>query len=215
MLTLYSYWRSSASYRVRIALALKGLEPEIHPVHLLRGGGEQHESAYRAVNPQGRVPALQHDGHTITQSLAIIEYLDELYPSPPLLPVAATERARVRGLAQLIACDIQPLQNASTTRYLQQVIGLEPAAIGAWLNEWIGRGFAALEANLDAAAGAGRFAHGDHPSLADCCLVPQCYAARRFGVDLERYPNILRIEHACTALDAFRRASPERQPDRE
>jgi len=214
-LRLYSYWRSSASYRVRIALELKGLAFDYLPVHLVKNAGEQHQSAYRAVNPQGRVPALEVDGHVVTQSPAILEYLEEAYPQPPLLPGDAFGRARVRSLAMIIVCDIQPLQNIAVTQYLKKPLGLGEAAVGAWLHEWIGRGLTAVEARLARDRETGRFCHGDTPTHADACLVPQCYAAGRVGLDLTAWPAIARINAECRELEAFRRAAPEAQPDAE
>jgi maleylacetoacetate isomerase len=211
-LRLYSYWRSSASYRVRIALELKNLPYDYLPVHLVRNAGEQNQPAYRKVNPQGRVPALETEGRILTQSLAILEYLEETHPQPALLPVDALGRARVRSIAMLIACDIQPLQNLVVTQYLQATMKADEAAVRAWLHEWIGRGLTALEARL-ADAGTGRFCHGDAPTLADACLVPQCYTAGRFGIDIARYPRIAAIEANCRELEAFRRAAPDAQPD--
>jgi maleylacetoacetate isomerase len=215
MLTLHTYWRSSASYRVRIALQLKGLEYASKPVHLIRDGGEQHGQAYRALNPQGRVPTLEHDGKFITQSLAIIEYLEELHPRPALLPADALGRARVRSLAQIISSDMQPLQNTSVVQYLREVLKLGDAEVSAWLREWIGRGMSALETRLAREEQTGRYSHGDAPTMADCCLVPQCYAARRFGVDPTQFPTIARIEAECVKLAAFQLAAPEAQPDAE
>jgi maleylacetoacetate isomerase len=215
MLTLYTYWRSSAAYRARIALQVKGLDYTPRFVHLLRDGGEQFGPEYRALNPQSRVPTLVHDNVTITQSLAIIEYLEERFPQPALLPRDAHGRARVRSLAQIFVSDVQPLQNTSVTRYLRGTLQLDDDQVSAWLREWIGRGLDAFEQRLAASRDTGRFCHGDSPTIADCCLVPQCYASRRFGVDPKGYPTIARIEAACVALDAFARAAPERQPDAE
>ena len=215
MLTLYTYWRSSAAYRVRIAFGLKGVEYEPRFVHLLREGGEQYSPEYRALNPQSRVPTLVHDGVTITQSLAIIEYLDEIHPNPPLLPLDEAGRARVRSLAQVIVSDVQPLQNTSVTRYLRGPLGLTDEQLAAWLAEWIGRGMGALEARLARDRETGEFCHGPTPTMADCCLVPQCYSARRFGVDPKQFPTITRIEAACAALPGFAGAAPEQQPDAE
>jgi maleylpyruvate isomerase len=215
MLTLHTYYRSSAAYRVRIALALKGLPWTPAGVNLVRGGGEQHGEAYRRLNPQGRVPLLVDGDVTLSQSLAIIEYLDEVHPSPPLLPADAAGRARVRSLAQLIACDIQPLQNISVTRYLARELQLGDAVVRAWQVHWISSGLAALERRLAEEPGTGRFMHGDTPTLADCCLVPQCYASRRFGVDTAAFPTLAAIEQRCLELEAFQSAAPERQPDAE
>lgn len=215
MLTLHTYFRSSAAYRVRIALALKGLPWTAAWVNLVKGGGEQHGAAYRALNPQGRVPLLVDGDLTVSQSLAIIEYLDETRPSPALLPADAAGRARVRSLAQLIACDIQPLQNVSVTRYLSRELSLGDSAVRDWQVHWISGGLAALEQRLATESSTGRFMHGDTPSLADCCLVPQCYAARRFGVDPVGYPLIAAIEQRCLEMPAFQAAAPERQGDAE
>jgi maleylacetoacetate isomerase len=212
-LRLYSYWRSSAAWRVRIALELKGLPYEYVPVHLVRDGGEQHKAEYRAINPQSRVPTLEYGELTIPQSLAILEWLEETHPEPALLPRDPAGRARVRSLALLIACDIQPLQNVSVTQYLNTTAGLPDDAVNRWLSEWIGRGMAALEARLAKDAATGRFAHGDEPTIADACIVPQCYASARFGVRLDDYPTIARINAACTELAAFARAAPDAQPD--
>jgi maleylacetoacetate isomerase len=216
VIRLHSYWRSSASFRVRIGLNLKGLAYEYVPVHLMRGGGEQFGAAYRALNPQARVPTLEVDGQVLTQSMAILEWLDEAYPQPPqLLPADAFGRARVRSLAQLIVADIQPLQNTSVVRYLKEKHAFSDKDNADWLKEWIGRGLTALEARLAAERQTGRYCHGDAPTLADACLVPQCYASRRFGVDPEIYPTIYAIERACLALPAFRDAGPDSQPDRD
>ncbi len=213
MLTLHTYYRSSASYRVRIALALKGIAFEPAFVHLMRSGGQQHGEAFRRLNPQGRVPALEDGEQVVTQSLAIIEYLEETRPGPALLPAGAAGRARVRSLAQLIACDIQPLQNLSVTRYLSRELQLDDAQLRAWLVHWISSGLAAFEARLASEPGTGSFVHGNEPGLADCCLVPQCYAARRFGVDPAAYPVLAGIEQRCLALPAFASAAPEAQAD--
>lgn len=211
-LKLYSYWRSSAAYRVRIGLDLKGLPYETVPVHLVRDGGEQHAEAFRRTNPQELVPVLQHGERVLGQSLAILEYLDETWPQPPLLPADAVGRARVRALAQAVACDIHPLNNLRVLQYLENTLGQDADARMAWVRHWIGIGFAAIEAMLDTPAG-GRFCHGDAPTLADCCLVPQVYNARRFKLDMAPYPNIERVEAACLELPAFDGARPENQPD--
>jgi maleylacetoacetate isomerase len=214
-LILYTYFRSSAAYRVRIALALKGLKPELRFIHLVKGGGQQHSPEYRALNPQGRVPFLIDGATKIGQSLAIIEYLDETHPQPALLPRDAAGRARVRQIALAITADIQPLQNLSTTQYLERELGLDQPARDAWVRHWIDSGLAALEATLAADPATGRFCHGDAPTMADCCLVPQLFAARRFGADLARCPTLARIDAACTALPAFAAAAPAAQPDAE
>ena len=210
---LYSYWRSSAAWRVRIALNLKGMEWETSPVHLVRDGGEQRKPDYLSVNPQGLVPVLQDGDISLTQSLAIIEYLEERQPEPPLLPADAAGRARVRSLAQLVACDIHPLNNLRVLQYLTGQGGFDEAARDRWYRHWIACGFEALEQRLVEEPGTGRFCHGDRPGLADCCLVPQVYNARRFDCDLQPFPSILRIDAACSELEAFAAAAPERQPD--
>jgi maleylacetoacetate isomerase len=215
MLRLYGYWRSSAAYRVRIALELKSLSYEYAPVHLVRGGGEQRQPDYRRVNPQGRVPSLEHDGRVLTQSLAIIEYLDESWPEPALLPSTPAARARVRALADLVACDIHPLNNLRVLQYLSRTLGQAEPARDDWYRHWIADGFTALEVLLAGSADTGRYCHGDTPGLADACLVPQVYNARRYNCDLEPFPTIARIEQSCNALAAFERARPERQPDAE
>jgi len=212
-LELYSYWRSSASYRVRIALNLKALPYAYHGVDLTHGGGDQFKPAYQAVNPQSRVPTLVHDGQRFSQSLAIIEYLDEIYHQPALLPKDPEGRARVRMLSQIIACDIQPLQNTSTTRYLKETLKLDDAAITAWLREWIKRGLDAFNAHLAHDHQSGKFCHGDTPSMADCCLVPQMFAAERFGVDPTGYPRLALIWENCNHLPAFAAAHPAKQID--
>ncbi|WP_183634934.1 maleylacetoacetate isomerase [Niveibacterium umoris] len=210
---LYTYFRSSAAYRVRIALNLKGLTPEMVPVHLVRGGGEQRQPAFLALNPQGLVPALEDEGHVLTQSLAIIEYLDETHPVPPLLPGDPAGRARVRAIAQSIACEIHPLNNLRVLGYLTGTLGVTDAQKHAWCRHWVQTGFAALEARLATDPATGRYCHGEAPTLADCLLVPQLFNARRFEVDLAPYPTLCRIEAACLALDAFVAAAPERQAD--
>ncbi len=208
-LTLYSYFRSSASYRVRIALGLKGLAAEIIPVNLLKG--EHNAPAYRAVNAQGLVPSLVlKDGTVLTQSLAIMEYLDDAFHAPALLPKDALGKARMRALAQIIACDIAPLGNSGTQAYLTEVLGVSEPQKLAWLRHWICKGLAAFEAQL---THAGEFCMGDAPGMADCCLVPQVYNARRFGCDLSPFPTIVRIDEACAGLKAFQNAHPARQPD--
>ena len=212
-LKLYGYWRSSAAYRVRIALNLKGLDYEQVPVHLARDGGEQHRPEYAATNPQRLVPVLQHGQRLIRQSLAIIEYLDELWPDPPVLPVAPRDRARARALALLVACDIHPLNNLRVLQYLEREYSAPLSEREAWIRHWIEDGFAAFEAMLVEDLSRGEFCEGESPGIADCCLIPQVYNARRFGVSLDPYPNIRRIEAACLALPAFDAARPERQPD--
>ena len=213
-LELYSYFSSSASYRVRIALNLKSLPYQLHGVDLLRGGeGDQWSEAYQDVNPQRRVPTLVHDGQRFTQSLAIIEYLDEVFPQPGLVPRNPVDRARVRMLSQIIACDIQPLQNTSTRRYLKEKLGQDDAAVTAWTREWITRGLDAFSAHLARDQLSGRFCHGDTPTMADCCLVPQLFAAQRVGIDSARYPRLALIAENCAQLPAFVHAHPSKQPD--
>lgn len=214
-LTLYTYFRSSAAYRVRIALNLKGLAYQAVPVHLLRNGGEQLGQAYRAVNPAGLLPALVDHGAALSQSLAILEYLDETHPLMPLLPADALGRARVRALAQTVACDTHPLTNLRVLKYLTGQLGLSEEIKLEWYRHWLGEGIAMLEAQLDNDDRTGRFCHGDAPTVADCCLAPQVFNAQRFGVDLAPYPQIARIHANCAALPAFADAHPSRQPDAE
>ncbi|MGH8232688.1 MAG: maleylacetoacetate isomerase [Rhodanobacteraceae bacterium] len=212
--TLYSYWRSSAAYRVRIALNLKGMDYAIAPVHLVRDGGEQHHGDYRALNPLQLVPTLVDGANVVRESLAIIEYLEEAYPDTPrLLPRAAQACARVRALAQMVVCDIHPLGNLRVLQYLQRVLGVNDEQKLAWSQHWIEVGFDAIEAVLAGGDHTGTFCEGDTPTLADCCLVPQVYNARRFEVSLSRYPTIEAIDATCRKLDAFRRALPEAQAD--
>jgi len=209
---LYTYFRSSAAYRVRIALNLKGLTPEMVSIHLQKEGGLNKKPEYRAVNPQMRVPALRLDsGDVLTQSLAIIEYLDEVVPEPPFLPHDPVARAKVRALAQLIACDIHPLNNTSPLRYLKYELGQDQAKIDRWYHHWILVGFEALEPMV----GPGPYAFGSAVTLADICLVPQVYNARRLKVPLDRFPKLVAIDAACMKLAAFERARPENQPDTE
>ena len=213
-LVLYGYWRSSAAYRVRIALNLKGLDYENRPVHLKRDGGEQHAPDYATMNPQELVPCLRDGARTLVQSLAIMEYLDETRPGLPLLlPADAPGRARVRALAQAVACDIHPLGNLRVLQRLGAQFGAQNEQIMAWMQHWITTGFRALESMLARDSATGRHCHGDVPGLADACLVPQCYNARRWGVSLDDYPTIRRIHEACNELEAFRAAAPEAQPD--
>jgi maleylacetoacetate isomerase len=210
---LYGYFRSSAAFRVRIALNLKRIDYEQAFVHLVRN--EQHSDAYRKLNPQQLVPTLEDGPLALTQSLAIVEYLEETRPEPRLLPADPAGRARVRALALAIACEIHPLNNTRVLRRLKKQFGAEDAARDDWYRHWIAVGFEALEATLARDAQTGTFCHGDAPTLADVCLVPQVFNARRFQCPLEAYPRILRIHEACMALDAFRRAAPEAQPDAE
>lgn len=215
MLKLYSYFRSSASFRVRIALELKGLSYEYVPVHLLKEGGQQLKPEYRALNVDGLVPTLQDDDRALIQSMAIVEYLDETHPEPPLLPGNAPDRAYVRGLAQEIACEIHPLNNLRVLKYLKHTLGVTDEAKDAWYRHWIELGFASLQANLAGGGRMGRFCFGDAPTLADICLVPQVFNAQRFNIDVTRYPDIARIFDACMALPAFQKAAPAAQPDAE
>ena len=208
---LYSYFRSSAAYRVRIALALKGLAYEYTSVHLTKG--EQNAGAYRALNAQALVPTLVDGPRTLTQSLAIIEYLDERHPQPPLLPGTPEGRARVRAIALSIACDIHPLNNLRVLRYLVRTLGVSEDAKNAWYRHWIDLGLSALESQLAGDPSTGTFCHGDAPSLADVCLVPQLANARRYAIRLDAYPTLTRIDSSCRAIPAFAQAAPERQPD--
>lgn len=209
---LHDYFRSSAAYRVRIALNLKGLAYEHVPVNLVRG--EEAATSYRALNPQGLVPALVlDDGGVLTQSLAICEYLDETHPEPPLLPRDPAGRARVRALAQVVACDIHPINNLRVLKYLVAELGASEAQKLDWYRHWVSEGFAALEALLAGHPATGRYCHGDRPTLADVCLMPQVFNARRFDCPLDAFPTVARIADACEALDAFAAAAPGRQPD--
>ena len=215
MLRLYTYFRSSAAWRVRIALNLKGLAYEAVPVHLLRDGGQQNLPSYRALSPLGTVPALQTGDATLTQSLAIIEYLEETHPQPPLLPVSAADRARVRALAQTIACDIHPVNNLRVLQYLGREFGATQEQKDVWYRHWVGEGLRAVEQLLVGDSRTGAFCHGDAPTLADCCLVPQVFNARRFDCPLAAMPTIRRIVEACEQLPAFTKAAPSAQPDAE
>ncbi|MGV8942541.1 maleylacetoacetate isomerase [Thermomonas sp.] len=212
-LQLYSYWRSSAAYRVRIGLNLKGLEYEIVPVHLVRGGGEQHSIEYRQINPQELVPVLRHGHRRLSQSLAILEYLDEVWPERALLPSTARERQHVRALGLLVACDIHPLNNLRVLQYFEHEWNVPLPERDEWVKHWIVGGFTAAEAMLADHPSTGDYCEGSTPGYADCCLIPQIYNARRFGVDMQQFPTIQRIETACLALPAFDAARPERQPD--
>lgn len=212
---LYTYFRSSAAYRVRIALNLKGIAYEPAFVHLVKDGGQQLQEAYRAINPEKLVPCLQDGDATISQSLAIIEYIDETHPEAPLLPADPLGRARVRSLAQMVACDIHPIDNLRVLRYLVHELKVSEDAKNEWYRHWIREGFAALETRLARDVDTRRFCHGDTPGLADCVLVPQVFNARRLNVDLAPYPTIVRIDQACMALPAFQAAQPSQQPDSE
>ena len=208
---LHGYFRSSASFRVRIALNLKGVEAARAYHHLRRN--EHQTPDYVALNPQALLPSLEVEGTVLTQSLAILEYLEETHPEPPLLPADPLGRARVRGLAQLVACDIHPVNNLRVLRYLRGPLALPEAQVGAWYNHWIAEGFGAMETLLARDAATGRFCHGETPTLADVCLVPQVVNSRTFGLDLAPYPTLRRIYDACVALPAFEAAMPAQQPD--
>ena len=211
---VYDYFRSSAAYRVRIALNLKGLHPERAFIHLRRD--MQREAAYLALNPQGLVPTLTTDDETVlTQSLAIIEYLDEIHPQPPLLPPGAASRARVRAIALEVACDIHPLNNLRVLKYLKHTLHVSDADKDTWYKHWVHEGLTALETRLARDSATGRFCHGDAPTLADVVLVPQLANAHRFDVECRPFPTLNRIEAACLALPAFALAEPSRQPDSE
>lgn len=214
-LRLYTFWRSSAAYRVRIALHHKGLAFESVPKHLVRDGGEQRKADYLALNPQGLIPALADDATVIPQSLAICEYLEETHPEPRLLPGSARDRAIVRGMALAIACDVHPLNNIPIQAYLRREFGADDAAVNRWIAHWIHRGFAALEEWVGREASDGRHCFGATVTLADVCLVPQMYNARRFGVDLAAYPRLRAICSHLEGLPAFAAARPEAQPDAE
>lgn len=211
----HGFFRSGAAWRCRIAFALKGVTPDFTPVHLRRGGGEQKSAAYKALNPQGLVPTLEVDGHALTQSLAIVEWLEETIPEPALLPKDPFERAAVRAFALTIACDIHPIDNLRVLNYLKDPLGHTQDEVDAWYRHWCVEGLAALEATAARHAGKGRFVFSDAPGLAEICLVPQIGGARRFGVDLAAYPRLLEVERACLTLPAFVEAAPGRQPDAE
>jgi maleylacetoacetate isomerase/maleylpyruvate isomerase len=208
---LYNYFRSSASYRVRIALALKGLDYAYKPVHLPKN--EQFAESYAAVSAARLVPILRVDGHNLTQSLAIIEYLEETHPQPPLLPASPLERARVRALAMDIACEIHPLNNLRVLRYLVRDLKLDEDDKNRWYRHWVETGLEVVERQL--AARPGTYCHGDSPTLADCVLVPQIFNARRFECRLDHVPQVMRVFDACMKLDAFERTRPEACPDAE
>ncbi len=213
MLKLYGFFRSSAAFRVRIALNLKGLGYETASIHLRRG--EQRAPAFLKLNPQALVPALVEGDHVLTQSLAIVEYLDEMHPNVPLLPNTPDGRARVRALAQIIACEIHPLGNLRVLQHLAKELKQDEPAVQRWFNHWIALGFQAFEGLIAGHAETGKFCHGDQPGLADVCLVPQVFNARRYDLDLKPYPTLMRIFDNCMALPAFDRAQPSKQPDAE
>ena len=209
---LYSYFRSSAAYRVRIALNFKEIAYDIVPIHLLKDGGRHKSEEYRAVNPQMRVPALElPGGEVLVQSLAIINYLEEAFPEPPLLPPDARSRAHVRAVADIVACDIHPLNNLAPLNYLRDPLKQDQEAVRTWYRHWILEGFAAIEATINP----GPYAFGSAVTLADVCLVPQVANAKRFKVPLDAFPKILAAEEACQQLSAFEKARPENQPDAE
>ena len=210
---LYSYFRSSASFRVRIALNLKGLPYDYAPVHLVRHGGEQFSPEFRKLNPGGLVPVLIDDGNTLNQSLAIIEYLDETHPEPPLLPPDPAGRARVRALALAISCEIHPLNNVRVLRYLKNTFGADEEARKVWSRHWVETGFAALETELTGSPLTGKFCHGDTPTLADLCLVPQVFNGQRYDSDFSAMPTLMGVFERCMELDAFRNAGWAAQPD--
>lgn len=209
---LYTYFRSSAAFRVRIALNLKGLSYDPVFIHLAKG--EHRKPEYSGVDPQGLLPTLVDEGQALSQSLAIIEYLEETHPAPPLLPKDALGRGRVRSLSLLVACEIHPLNNLRTLQYLKRQLGQSEEQVNTWYRYWIADGLAKLEADLSR-PGTGKFCHGDAPTLADCCLVPQIFNAKRYNCDLAAYPITMRVFDACMKLEAFDRAQPSKQPDAE
>jgi maleylacetoacetate isomerase len=208
---LFDYFRSSAAYRVRIALNLKGIVYQHSGVNLLRG--EDNSATYHDINPQGLVPALEHNGQILTQSLAICEYIDEINPEPPLLPGSALDRAKIRALAQVVACDIHPVDNLRVLKYLTTTLGISEEDKLTWYRHWIIEGLNGFEKLLANGSGSGHFCYGDSATLADLCLIPQVFNAKRFEVDLTPYPRIRAIENHCLELDAFAKARPEVQPD--
>jgi len=212
---LYSYFRSSAAYRVRIALNLKGLAYEYAPIHLLRDGGQQLKPDYRKLNPDGIVPTFIDGDNILTQSLAIIEYLDETHPEPALLPGTPLDRAFVRSVALQIACEIHPVDNLRILKYLKHTLKVGDEAKDTWYRHWLESGFESLEKRLANDSRVGKLCFGDAPTLADLCLVPQVYNARRFNLDMSRYPTIERIADHAAQIDAFARAAPGQQPDAE
>ena len=211
--TLYTYFRSSASYRVRIALNLKGLSPEHVAIHLNRGGGEQFGAEFRALNPQSLVPVYADGAVTLSQSLAIMEYLDERHPESPLLPASIEDRAHARQIALAVSCDIHPLNNLRVLKYLTQQLGVSEQGKNEWIHHWIKLGLQGIEDDLARTSNGGAFCVGERPTIADCCLVPQVFGAQRFDVDLTPFPRIRAINDACNALPAFANAHPSVQPD--
>jgi maleylacetoacetate isomerase len=212
---LYSYFRSSAAFRVRIALNLKGVPYEVVPVHLLKGGGEQFGEAYARTNPLSLIPALEDGGQVLTQSLAIIEYLDERYPEPPLLPADPLSRAYVRAVALSIACDIHPLNNLRVLRYLVRELGVSDEKKDFWYRHWVELGLGQLDRVVMSGGRSGRYTFGDQVTIADLAIVPQIFNARRFGCDLAKAPTLNAIADRCMQLDAFANAQPSAQPDAE
>ena len=208
---LYSYFRSSAAFRVRIALNLKGLSYDIHAVHLLKQGGEQHLAEYAAINPSELVPTLRDQQYVLTQSLSILEYLEEAYPKTALLPQNLQQRAQIRAFAQHIACEIHPLNNLRVLQYLEQTLAVSNSEKTAWYQHWIKFGFHSLEQQLQHSNG--KYCFGEQASFADCCLIPQVYNAKRFQIDLTEYPKIQSIYTHCMQLAAFQQAAPEQQAD--
>ncbi len=207
MIKLYDYWRSSACYRLRIAFNLKGLAYESEEVNLHPDTLGQNSDAYRAINPQQRVPTVVIDGKIHTQSMAILDWLEETYPQPPLLPTDPHAKLRARAFADTVACDIHPLNNSSVLKYLREDLGATPDAVSAWYGTWVSRGFEALE--VHAKQSTTSFLFGDHPGLAEICLIPQIYNAKRFKLDLQAFPKLLEIDHQCQEIEAFQRALPE------
>jgi maleylacetoacetate isomerase len=212
---LYGYFRSSAAFRARIALNLKGIKPELRFIHLLKDGGQQHTPEYKTLNPQELIPALAHDGHTITQSLAIIEYLDEIVPQPPLLPPDAYGRARCREIAYAVACDIHPVNNLRVGQYIKRIFKAQDEDIFSWQRHWITVGFDALEKMLSSSPETGKFCHGDAATIADICLIPQIANARRVKLEIETWPTLACIEAHALTHPAFDAALPKNQPDAE
>ena len=212
-LKLFSYWRSSSAYRVRIALNLKGLDYELIPIHLVRDGGQQHHPEFRKLNPQGLVPVLTDGGRVFRQSTAICEYLDESYPTRPLLPADIRSRARVRALTHLIGCDVQPLNNLRVLMYLEKELNVTGDRKTHWYRYWVEEGFTAFEELLSESLSTGEFCEGDDPTMADAFLVPQVYNALRYEIDLKPYPELQRVYKNCLSMDEFQRAAPEAQPD--
>lgn len=210
---LYSYYRSSAAFRVRIALNIKGLAYETIPVDLRKDGGQQLLASYLALNPTGLVPTLEQGDFTVGQSMAILEYLEEIHPLPALLPADSQSRARVRALAQTIACDIHPLNNLRVLKYLKHELGAGEAARNTWYRHWVMQGLTAIEQQLSDSVHTGRYCHGDQVTMADVCLIPQIANARRYDCNLTGLPIILGIDKACNSLDAFKQAAPAVQPD--